>query len=99
MAGPSPVDALTYSTLQLKPIYGVKLKIVNDGGIEQPRTQSFGSLIVSGPWVTMSYFKNKGCSDFTGDGWFDTGGISTSGENEYMHIVDRAKDVIKLGGR
>jgi hypothetical protein len=35
MAGPSPVEALTYSTLQLKPIYGVKLQIVNDGGIEQ----------------------------------------------------------------
>jgi fatty-acyl-CoA synthase len=47
----------------------------------------------------MSYYKNKDCSDFTGDGWFDTGDISTSGENGYMHIVDGAKNVIKLGGR
>lgn len=111
----SPVGAVNYLTpglkalprderyqLQLKqgkPLCGVKMKIVNDEGVEQPRDgKSFGRLLVRGLWVASSYFKNDDRSDFTDDGWFDTGDISTIDENGYMHIVDRAKDVIKSGG-
>tara|TARA_B110000046_G_scaffold42832_1_gene47581 strand:- start:456 stop:2057 length:1602 start_codon:yes stop_codon:yes gene_type:complete len=111
----SPVGAVNYLTpalkalpkneryqLQLKqgkPLYGVKMKIVNDEGVEQPHDgKSFGHLLVRGPWVATSYYDNDDRSDFTEDGWFDTGDISTLDENGYMQIVDRAKDVIKSGG-
>ena len=75
------------------------MKIVNDEGVEQPHDgKSFGHLLVRGPWVATSYYDNDDRSDFTEDGWFDTGDISTLDENGYMQIVDRAKDVIKSGG-
>ncbi len=111
----SPVGAVNYLTaamiempleeryqLQLKqgkPLSGIKMKIVDDQGREQPRDgKSFGRLLVRGPWVAKSYFKSDDRSSFTDDGWFDTGDVSTIDENCYMQIVDRAKDVIKSGG-
>ncbi|WP_206019917.1 long-chain fatty acid--CoA ligase [Pseudomaricurvus alkylphenolicus] len=84
---------------QGKPLFGIKMKIVDDNGMEQPHDgRSFGRLMVKGPWVAKSYFKCTDHSAFSCDGWFDTGDISTIDSSGYMQIVDRAKDVIKSGG-
>lgn len=76
----------------------VEMKIVSSEGVEQPRDgKAFGHLLVRGPSVARAYFKDEK-SAVDEDGWFDTGDIATICPMGYMHITDRAKDVIKSGG-
>lgn len=79
-------------------VYGVDMKIVDDAGKDLPQDgKAEGRLLVRGPWIVREYFK-AGESALTPDGWFDTGDIATLDSDGYMHITDRAKDVIKSGG-
>lgn len=60
---------------------------------------SAGELHVRGPWVAESYYnfpesKNR----WSADGWFMTGDVVTITPDGYIHIADRAKDLIKSGG-
>ncbi|MBB3871242.1 3-(methylthio)propionyl-CoA ligase [Brevundimonas mediterranea] len=84
---------------QGRPIFGVDLKIVDDGGRELSKDGvAFGNLLVRGPWIAKSYFRGEGPSAFTSDGWFHTGDVCTLNPHGYMTITDRSKDVIKSGG-
>jgi len=84
--------------------FGVELKIVDDEGVEKPHDgKAFGRLMVRGPAVARSYFKNAGAKNEKGEclevcGFFDTGDVATLDELGIMQITDRAKDVIKSGG-
>ncbi|HEX8612865.1 MAG TPA: 3-(methylthio)propionyl-CoA ligase [Telluria sp.] len=79
-------------------IYGVDMKIVDDAGTELPWDgATYGHLLVKGPWIVKSYFKNEG-GDVLQDGWFPTGDVATIDADGYMQITDRSKDVIKSGG-
>ncbi len=79
-------------------VYGVDMKIVDDNGTELPWDgATYGHLLVKGPWIISSYFKNEG-GDVLQDGWFPTGDVATIDEDGYMQITDRSKDVIKSGG-
>ncbi|MGL6043290.1 MAG: AMP-binding enzyme, partial [Sandaracinobacteroides sp.] len=72
---------------------------VDEDGAELPRDgETFGRLMVRGPWIVGSYFKGEGGNVLDPDGWFDTGDVATLCPQGYMHIVDRSKDVIKSGG-
>jgi fatty-acyl-CoA synthase len=83
---------------QGRAVYGVELRIVDDGGQELPRDgKTPGHLQVRGPWIVKAYFKSDAPA-LTPDGWFDTGDIATLDPDGYMQITDRAKDVIKSGG-
>lgn len=83
---------------QGRPVYGVELKIVDGEGQELPHDgETFGRLLVRGPWIAKAYFKGEGADSFI-DGWFDTGDVATIDPMNYMQIVDRSKDVIKSGG-
>jgi fatty-acyl-CoA synthase len=53
---------------------------------------------VRGPAVARSYFKGEGGQILDEHGFFDTGDVATMDAHGYMHITDRAKDVIKSGG-
>jgi len=86
---------------QGRTIYGVEMKIVDDDDKALPRDgQAFGNLKVRGPWVCRSYYQGKSDAEeaFDGDGWFNTGDVSTLDGQGFMQIVDRTKDVIKSGG-
>jgi fatty-acyl-CoA synthase len=78
----------------------VELKLLDGEGQELPWDgQTRGRLLVRGPWVTASYFKNPEATITTQvDGWFDTGDIATIDHTGVMVIQDRAKDLIKSGG-
>ncbi len=78
----------------------VELKIVDDDGVEIPwGTDEHGRLLVRGPWITASYYKDEaGTAATQHDGWFDTGDIATIDAGGIMMIQDRAKDLIKSGG-
>ncbi|MBZ2209995.1 3-(methylthio)propionyl-CoA ligase [Massilia soli] len=79
-------------------VFGVDMKIVDDDGKELEWDGStYGHLLVKGPWIISSYFKNEG-GDVLQDGWFPTGDVATIDADGYMQITDRSKDVIKSGG-
>ncbi len=78
--------------------FGVDMKIIDDEGkILAHDGQTFGKLLVKGPWTVERYYGEEE-SALDDDGWFDTGDIATIDEFGFMHITDRAKDVIKSGG-
>jgi fatty-acyl-CoA synthase len=96
-------EELSFRVKQGRAIFGVEMKIVDDAGTELPRDgETFGRLLVRGPWIVESYFKGDGgCTNgsvLDAGGWFDTGDVATLDAQGYMHIVDRSKDVIKSGG-
>ena len=79
-------------------IFGVDMKIVDADGKEQPWDgQSFGDLLVKGPWILQDYYRSEAGSPLV-DGWFPTGDVATIDADGYMQITDRSKDVIKSGG-
>jgi 3-(methylthio)propionyl---CoA ligase len=79
-------------------VFGVDMKIVSDDGKELPWDgKTYGNLLVKGPWIIGSYFKQEG-GDVLEDGWFPTGDVATITADGYMQITDRSKDVIKSGG-
>ena len=79
-------------------IFGIEMKVVDEQGKELPHDgKSAGDLLVQGPWVIASYFKQEGASPLV-DGWFPTGDVATIDADGFMQITDRSKDVIKSGG-
>jgi len=79
-------------------VFGVDMKIVDDEGKELAWDgTTYGHLLVKGPWIISSYFKNES-GDVLQDGWFPTGDVATIDADGYMQITDRSKDVIKSGG-
>jgi fatty-acyl-CoA synthase len=79
-------------------VYGVDMKIVDDAGKELPWDgKTYGNLLVKGPCVISSYFKDSD-GNVLQDGWFPTGDVATISADGYMQITDRSKDVIKSGG-
>ena len=84
-------------TKQGRPVFGIEMKIAGADNQALPHDgESFGHLLVKGPWVASSYYKVE--KSPLVDGWFDTGDVATIDPQGYMNIVDRAKDVIKSGG-
>jgi len=80
-------------------IYGVQMRIVDDGGRELPWDgKTSGRLQVRGPWVCSGYYRLEQSDAHLPDGWFDTGDVATIDAHGYMQITDRTKDVIKSGG-
>ena len=83
---------------QGRPIFGIEIKIIDDEGNRLPHDgETYGRLMIRGPWVVNGYYNNDDTSSFE-DGWFDTGDVATIDPDSYMNIVDRSKDVIKSGG-
>jgi acyl-CoA synthetase (AMP-forming)/AMP-acid ligase II len=79
--------------------FGVSMKVVDDDGNTLPRDgSSAGLLKVRGPWVVAQYYGREDEVVQDSEGWFDTGDVATIDTDGYMHITDRAKDVIKSGG-
>ncbi|TSA87945.1 long-chain fatty acid--CoA ligase [Deinococcus detaillensis] len=80
----------------------VQLEILDDAGNILPHDgKSMGRLITRGPWIAGSYYGGAGQENFLelgGQQWFDTGDIATLDGRGFMHIQDRAKDLIKSGG-
>jgi fatty-acyl-CoA synthase len=92
-------EEMKFRVKQGRPIFGVEMCLKDDDGHPLPRDgTSFGRLMVRGPWIVARYFKGDGGDVLDAEGWFDTGDVATIDPLGYMHIVDRAKDVIKSGG-
>lgn len=84
---------------QGKPVYGNEIRAVDDAGHPVPRDgKTPGHLQARGHWIAGGYFRRPDIALMTEDGWMQTGDIATIDPDNTMHIVDRAKDVIKSGG-
>ena len=94
----SPEEQMKLRLKQGRCIYGIDMKIVDAQGQELPHDgRSAGDLLVKGPWVVASYFKQEGGNPLV-DGWFPTGDVATIDADGFMQITDRSKDVVKSGG-
>ena len=91
-------DQMKIRMKQGRCIYGIDMKIVDSEGRALPHDgKAAGDLLVKGPWVIGSYFKQEGGTPLV-DGWFPTGDVATIDTDGFMQITDRSKDVIKSGG-
>jgi acyl-CoA synthetase (AMP-forming)/AMP-acid ligase II len=82
-------------------LWGVEFKIVDDAGRRLPHDgKAAGVLHVRGPWIASGYFRDAAATAeaFDAEGWFATGDVVTIDPQGYMHITDRAKDLIRSGG-
>jgi acyl-CoA synthetase (AMP-forming)/AMP-acid ligase II len=78
---------------------GLQLRIVGDDGNEVAHDGvAMGRLLIRGPWIAASYFKDEPTPDKFPDGWLDTGDVATIDAEGYMAIADRSKDLVKSGG-
>jgi fatty-acyl-CoA synthase len=74
------------------------MKITDDNGRELPWDgKTFGRLKVRGASILRRYYRDE-LDALDEHGFFDTGDVATLDPHGYMHITDRAKDVIKSGG-
>jgi long-chain acyl-CoA synthetase len=80
------------------PVPVVDLKVVDEDGNELPVGEA-GELWVKGPNVVRGYWENAEATarTFT-DGWLHTGDVAAIDDERFVHIVDRAKDMVIRGG-
>jgi long-chain acyl-CoA synthetase len=80
------------------PVPVVDVKVVDDNGDELPLGET-GELWVKGPNVVRGYWDNPEATAATfTDGWLHTGDVATIDDEGFVHIVDRAKDMVIRGG-
>lgn len=81
------------------PIEGVRMRVVDDAGVEVPADQP-GEIQIAGPNVMKGYWNLPEATAAAIDtaGWFATGDIGRMDTDGYFYIVDRKKDLIIRGG-
>lgn len=81
------------------PLPGVTLRVVDDHN-RPLQTGEIGGIQVKGPNVFMGYWQmpEKTAEEFTPDGFFKTGDVGKQGDDGYVTIVGRSKDLIISGG-
>lgn len=97
-AAAAPEEEMDYRATQGRPVCGVELRIVDDGGTVLPHDGKVaGELEVRGPWITGSYYQKDSTEQFH-NGWLRTGDVGRISPDGFLTLTDRAKDVIKSGG-
>jgi acyl-CoA synthetase (AMP-forming)/AMP-acid ligase II len=76
----------------------VRLAIMGDDGRLLPRGER-GEIVVRGSLAMEGYYKNpEATTEASRFGWRHTGDVGYLDEDNYLFIVDRAKDMIITGG-
>ncbi|MFV0676852.1 acyl-CoA synthetase [Variovorax sp. tm] len=76
----------------------VQVGVMNADGVLLPTGES-GEIVVRGSLVMLGYYKNPGATEEASrHGWHHTGDIGYLDADGFLHIVDRAKDMIISGG-
>jgi fatty-acyl-CoA synthase len=61
--------------------------------------ESVGEVVIMGDHIMDGYFKEpEATAAVMTDGWFHSGDMAVWDEDDYIHIVDRKKDIIISGG-
>jgi fatty-acyl-CoA synthase len=82
------------------PIPGVEVRVVDPHMHEVPRDmETIGEVVARGDHVMDGYFKEPEATAAVMSGaWLHTGDMAVWDEENYIHIVDRKKDIIISGG-
>lgn len=82
------------------PLPGVDCRIVDlETGTRDVEVGEAGELIVRGPQVMQGYYlKPEETAQTLREGWLFTGDVARMDADGYFYLVDRKKDVIKVGG-
>lgn len=82
------------------PLPNVECKVVDlETGETEVEIGEIGELVIKGPQVMAGYHQRKEETAQTlRDGWLFTGDVVRMDADGYFYIVDRKKDVIKVGG-
>jgi fatty-acyl-CoA synthase len=81
-------------------IPGVELRVVGPDGQDVPHDGTvMGEIIARGDAVMTGYWNQPEATAATmQDGWFHTGDVAVVDRYNYLHIVDRKKEIIVSGG-
>jgi len=82
------------------PLPGCEIRVVDLAMRDVPRDmQAVGEVVIRGDLIMDGYYKEpKATADAITDGWLRTGDMAVWDEENYIHIVDRKKDIIISGG-
>jgi len=93
-----PHDQLVKTDCVGQPTLHTKIKIVDSHGNELPAGHD-GGIVVQTPYLFVGYLRNpEATAEVLKDGWFYTGDIGRIGEDHYLYIMGRSKDIIISGG-
>lgn len=82
------------------PVTGVTVRVVDHEMNDVPRDmQSIGEVVAMGDHIMEGYFKEpEATANVMSGPWFHTGDMAIWDEENYIHIVDRKKEIIISGG-
>lgn len=86
------------------PYPNARLRIVDiETGMHDVEAGEPGEIIFAGPQILKAYFNRpeesqRAIRELDGEKWFYTGDIGRMDDEGYLYIVDRAKDMINVGG-
>src|ERR1700756_53464 len=82
------------------PIVGNEIRVVDANMRDVARDmQSIGEIVIRGDNVMDGYYgEPEATCDAIVNGWLHTGDMAVWDEENYIHIVDRKKDIIISGG-
>jgi long-chain acyl-CoA synthetase len=77
---------------------GVEVRVVNVAGSDV-KPGEIGEIIARGPNIMLGYWRMpEATAAAIVDDWYHTGDLATIDEENFLYIVDRAKDMIISGG-
>ena len=93
-------DRLCHRAMTGWPLPGCEIRVVDPRMNDVPRDmRSFGEIVIRGDNIMDGYYKEpQATRDVMTDGWLHTGDMAVWDEENYVHIVDRQKDIIISGG-
>lgn len=93
-----PSQRHEYIRKQGRLLPGLRWRLVDEDGKDVPHNGAArGELLLRGPWVADSYYRDEHPENFA-NGWLRTGDVASINPDGYLEIVDRTKDLIKSGG-
>ena len=93
-------DRLFHTAMAGWPVPGCEIRVVDPHLEDVPRDmQSIGEVVMRGDNIMDGYYKDpKATANVLTNGWLHTGDMAVWDEENFVHIVDRQKDIIVSGG-
>jgi acyl-CoA synthetase (AMP-forming)/AMP-acid ligase II len=91
-----PADVV--ATTVGRPLPGVEVRLIDDDGGEVDAGEE-GEILVRGPFLMSGYYSDpEATAEVIVDGWLHTGDVGVLDGSGRLHITDRKKDIVIVGG-